>query len=234
MKDKRVFVNPIRMLSPKLDSEVLKIEELHQKPVSESVTLEEGLLIMLSKLIKITGLLTESFKTDSSEHLNLCQTLSTEIHQQEKLLTANLACAISVPPEICKNLVLFPGHLERVGDFLESILNCCRIKIRDAVPFTERTLSEVTGVLEGLQEVMVDFRQTLMDPDVPALERVISKAGRLDQMCQTLQLNLVDGLLDGTTSPRVSSLYLDILESTQSAVRHLSEMAARLRGLFPS
>ncbi len=229
MRDNRIFVNPIRMLSPKLDSEALKIEELHKRPVSESVTLEEGLLIMLSKLIKITGLLSESFRTDSSEHFALCRTLSTDIHQQENLLTATLACAVAVPPEVCKRLVLFPGHLERVGDFLESILNCCQIKVQDAVPFADRTISEVTDVLQGLQDVMVDFRLTLMDPTEPALEKIVSKAGRLDQMCQTLELSHVDRLLDGTTAPRSSSVYLDILESTQSAVRHLSEMATRLQ-----
>ena len=231
MKDKRLFVNPIRMLSPKLDNEALKIEELHQKPVSESVTLEEGLLIMLSKLIKITDLLKLSFRTDSTADFEVCQTLSSEIHQQEKLLTANLACAVSVPRDVCRKLVLFPTHLERVGDFLESILNCIRIKIRDDVPFRERTIYEITSVLEGLRDIMVAFRQTLMDPDVPGLDKVVSEALRLDQTCQSLQLGLVDELLDGTAAPRVSSLYLDITESTQSAVRHVGEMAKRLREL---
>ena len=232
MKDKRLFVNPIRMLSPKLDSEVLKIEELHQKPVSESYTLEEGLLIMLSKLIKVTGLLKDSFRTDSPAGFSECQSLLLEVHQHEKLLTANLACAVSVPQEVCKKLVLFPTHLERVGDFLESILNCCRIKIRDAVPFTERTIYEITSILEGLADVMVAFRSTLMDPDVLGLDKVINVAERLDQTCQNLQLDLVNSLLDGTTAPRVTSLYLDLTESTQSAVRHVREMGARLRELF--
>ncbi|MBI5249449.1 MAG: hypothetical protein HY912_08135, partial [Desulfomonile tiedjei] len=53
MKDKRIFFNPLRMMSPKLDSEAEKLEDLHKTPVSEAFTLEEGLVVMLSKLIEM-------------------------------------------------------------------------------------------------------------------------------------------------------------------------------------
>ena len=61
MKDKRVFFNPIRMISPKLDAETLKLENFHEHPVSENLTLEEGLLVMLSKLIEMSRLVRLGF-----------------------------------------------------------------------------------------------------------------------------------------------------------------------------
>ena len=64
MKDHRIVVNPFRMISPKLDSEALRLEEFHEKPFSETVALQEGLLIMVSKAIEITRLLQRPSSVD--------------------------------------------------------------------------------------------------------------------------------------------------------------------------
>lgn len=232
MKDKRVFFNPIRMLSPKLDSEATKIEELYQTPVSESFTLEEGLLVMVSKLIEMTRSVHRNLMDGSPEEMEGFDQLAKEVHQQEKMLTSNLACTLTDPPEICRIIVMFPGRLERMGDYLESIANCCRIKARDAVPFTERAVFEIDEAFKLLFSTMTNFRDVLVRPNKFLLEHVIAEAGRLDDMCQDWQFAHVDRLLDGSTAPRASSLYLDILESTQSLNRHLKEMAKEILGLL--
>jgi len=228
MKDKSVFFNPIRMLSPRLDSEALRLEELHKQPVSESFTLEEGLLVMLSKLIEASDLIVQGFVSDGQEPLDRAEALGKEVHQQEKLLTASLACSLSVPPEICRGLILFPSHLERVGDYLESIINCCRIKSRDNVPFSEPVFNDITNMLKTLRELLHTCRDAIATPEKSALVTVVANATDLDRMCQELQLSHVDRLLEGSTAPRSSSVYLDILESTQSAGRHVKDMMEKL------
>ena len=128
MKDKRIFFNPVRMISPKLDSEATRLEELHQQPVSASFTFEEGLLVMLSKLIEMIRLTREAYVTNCANDLKVFRDLAEQVDQQEKLLLTNLACAESVPPELCKTFVMFPNHLGRVGDYSERILACCDVK----------------------------------------------------------------------------------------------------------
>ncbi|MDQ1240034.1 MAG: hypothetical protein QG577_2220, partial [Thermodesulfobacteriota bacterium] len=98
MKDKQVFFNPLRMLSPKLDSETIKIEELYQSPVSDALTLEEGMLIMLSKLIEMTRLIKISFVGVSEEKISAAGVLGDEVHRLEKILTEELACSLTEPP----------------------------------------------------------------------------------------------------------------------------------------
>ena len=56
MKDEQLVYNPFRMLSPKLDHEIEQIDELHERPVSEEISLEEGLQVMTSKLIEMCRL----------------------------------------------------------------------------------------------------------------------------------------------------------------------------------
>jgi Na+/phosphate symporter len=232
MKDKRVFFNPIRMLSPKLDSEAIKIEELYKSPVSESLTLEEGLLVMLSKIIEMTRQARLGFSAVSMEEIEASDKLAGEVHQLEKLLTEQLACSLFEPPEICRAVILFPGHLERVGDYLESIHKCCKIKCRDGVPFTERAVSEVDDMFSLLLETMNNFRDAVIRPNKVLLENVIAEGKKLEQICQDLQLAHVERLLDGSTAPRASSLYLDVLESTQSINTHIGAMAGEIHSLM--
>lgn len=233
MKDKRVFFNPVRMLSPKLDSEAIKLEELYQHPVSESFTLEEGLLVMLSKLVEMTRLLRVGFQNDSQDGIKNCEALADEVHQQEKLLTGNLACTITDYPDMCRAVILFPGQLERIGDYLESILNCCKIKTRESIPLNDRNISEVGEAMGAIQKLLSDLRDIIIAPNRHLIQHVISQAEALDQKCQEMQLSHVDRLLEGSTAPKASSLYLDILESIQSIKRHIKEMAKSIQSILP-
>jgi Na+/phosphate symporter len=233
MKDKRVFFNPIRMISPKLDAETLKLENLHEHPVSENLTLEEGLLVMLSKLIEMSRLVRLGFLSDCPDEILACESLGKQVHEQEKLLTSNLACALTDPIDMCRTIILFPGHLERIGDFLEGILNCCRVKTRDSVTFSEKALFEIDDLFKFVLEMMRNLRDSVVAPNKYLLTHIISEEKRLDQLCQDLQMAHVDRLLQGVCTPRGSSLYLDILESIQSLMRHVRTMAEDLLNIQP-
>jgi Na+/phosphate symporter len=234
MKDKRIFFNPLRMLSPKLDSEATKLENLHMMGVSEAFTLEEGLVVMLSKLMEMNRLLEIGFINNCPKEIEACDQLSLDVHKQEKLLTASLACSVDIPPQLCKLIIIFPGHLERVGDLMESILNCVQIKCRENVPFDDKTYQEIQRLFGETQDLMANFRDCLIAPNKILLEHVIASQEALDQNCQDSQLAHIDRLLDGTASPRSSSLYLDIVESTQGIIRHIRDMAVRMLSLMSS
>lgn len=233
MKDKRIFFNPIRMISPKLDSETLKLENLYEHPVSENLTLEEGLLVMLSKLIEMARLVRLGFISDCPEEILACEKLGKEVHEQEKVLTGNLACALTEPKEMCRAIILFPGHLERIGDFLEGILNCCKIKEQEKVPFSEKGLFEIDDLLKFVSEMLKNLRDSIITPNKYLLNHIISEEKRLDQLCQDLQVAHVERLLAGICAPRGSSLYLDIMESIQSLMRHVRTMAENLLEILP-
>ena len=105
MKDKHIFFNPVRMISPKLDSEAERLEELHRQPVSATFTFEQGLVVMLCKLIEMIRLTREAYFTNCANDLNVFHKLAEDVDQQEKLLLTDLACAESVPPSCAKSLL---------------------------------------------------------------------------------------------------------------------------------
>jgi len=137
MKDEHIFYNPFRMLSPTLHYEIEHIEDLHKRPVSEKISLEEGLLIMISKLIEAGRLISKCVVSGSSSQMDRCGQLAKDVHLQEKILTKDLV-ASKVDGRLQRALIRIPYRLERIGDMFESILNCCRIKARDGVPFSDK------------------------------------------------------------------------------------------------
>jgi Na+/phosphate symporter len=231
LKDKHTFANPFRIISPKLDSEAIKLEGLHDKPASSTFTLEEGLLVMASKLIEMTRLIHEGFKSDSTVRLDACEKLAEDVAEQEKLLVTNLACAVSVPSELCKAFIIFPSYVERVSALLKDLLHASETRNKEGLNFSDKANEEVDEMFRLLREMLTDFRDTLRAPNKFLLDHVVTQADTIDQLCQDWALAHVERLLQGICAPRSSSVYLSMLESTQSLCRHIKGMAQKLREL---
>lgn len=224
MKDESLFCNPFRMLSPKLAREIEQIEELHAEPVSEELSLEEGLLIMISKLMEMCRLLSKCVVTGSETQIARCEALAKEVHAQELILTKDLVKS-DVRGKFLKGLIRFPYRLERVGDMLESILKCCRAKAGYGTPFSDKAHEEVDQLLNALLEMMTNLRDAFRAPNRLLLETVIAHGKRVNQLVEDFKLAHWERMEAGFSAAETSSMYRDILDSAKSANEYLVKIA---------
>src|SRR5512146_2581786 len=105
MKDQRIVVNPFRIISPKLDAEASRLADLYESPPEEVTCLEEGLLVMVSKLLQMTDLIYKSFVIPDPEKMKTCETLGAEVHQEEKELTTAIVCSPRTTSEVLKTVL---------------------------------------------------------------------------------------------------------------------------------
>jgi Na+/phosphate symporter len=231
MKDNQVFFNPFRLISPKLNREASRLEELYESPPQEVTCLEEGLLVMLSKLVDMTNLTYKSLIIADPDKLKKCAGLGNEIHAEEKTLTGALVCSPATTANVLKTLVLFPGHLERAGDYLENVAKCAHIKARDGIPFSDKAHAELTELFGLLVEILKTCRDILVTNNRTLLEHTQSQQKRLAQLTMDFALAHEDRLLEGLCSPHASSLYLDILDSVKGANDHLMRITSGLAKL---
>jgi Na+/phosphate symporter len=227
MKDTSIFVNPFRILSPKLDQEALRLEELHTRPVSDSVTLEEGLMIMISKLIEMARCISKAAVSESRSQTDLCVIMAGDVHQQEKILTAALVEG-GIRKDLLKGLIRLPYRLERIGDMLESILNCCTIKSAKAIPFTDKAHAELEEIFDLFLDMLNNLRDALRTPNKIILEAVLSQGNRLSTLIEEAKLAHWERLEAGFCHVEASSLYRDILDSTKSAKDNVEKMCKSL------
>ncbi|MFZ5865379.1 MAG: hypothetical protein ACOYXY_05835 [Thermodesulfobacteriota bacterium] len=229
MKREEYFFNPFRLISPKLDAEATRLEELYEKPPEEVTCLEEGLLIMISKLIQMVELGQKALIIWDPAKAEICERLGREIHDEEKSLTGQIVCSpTETTGQVLKTVVLFPGRLERVGDHLESILNVARIKARDGIPFSDRATVELDELFTLFADALKNFQDALLTRNKAVLEHVIAQDKKIAQKTIEAASAHEDRLCQGDCSPKASSLFLDILESIRAANSHVRQMCENL------
>jgi len=227
MKEKAIFANPFRMLSPKLNREAVTLEKLYEKQVSESVDLEEGLLITISKLIEIVQLLEKAFATGNKTQMDRCEALAAEVHRQEQILTGGIIASGAKGP-ILKGVLRFPYRMERIGDMMESILNCCRLKAQRGIPFSDKAHWELEQIFTNMREMMVNLRDTFMTPNRVLLEAIVSQGKKVGEMIEEFKIAHWERLEAGFCHIAASSLYRDILDSCKTTNEYLAKMSETL------
>ncbi len=230
MKNKRVFSNPFRMLSPKLDYESLRMEELHKKAFAESVSIEEAMLITISKVIEMSKLLSKCLFSGSETQMDLCDALAAEIHRQEKLLTTDLLEA-TVGGKLPKGIIRFPFRLERIGDLLENILKCSRVKARDGIPFSDKAHAEMDRIFDLLVRMLGNLRDAFKAPNKVLLESIRADVKSLAELLTDARFGHWDRLERGFCAIQASSIYLDILDSLGGVNGYINKMSETLMGV---
>ena len=219
--------DPFSSLTPKLDKASLKLEDLHEKPVSATVSLQEGLLIMISKLIKMTEMLSRCIHSVSDLEFNDCYILAKEAHMLEKTLTKQILES-GVTSDQLETLLRFPLRLERIGDMLESVLNCCRIRSEDNLPLSDCAHEELDRLFASVIEMMIGARDAFIEVDRHAVEKILSESKELGRMVADSRLAHWDRVETGVCAYQASSLYLDILDSLETVKRYLERICVSL------
>ena len=230
MKNEELFYNPFKMLSPKLTGEIEHMEGLYEKPVSDELSLQEGLLVMTSKLIEMCRMLSKCIVTGSEVQMARCETFVNEIRAQEKILTKEVLES-NLKGKLMKGLIRFPYRLERISEMLESILLCCRDKAASGTPFSEKAHSELDQIFNVLMEMMVNLRDGFRAPNRVILEAVIAGGKRTAQLIEDSKLAHWERLEAGFCSVDASSVFRAILDSAKSANEYLVKLADTLLSL---
>ena len=227
MKDKALFFDPFRIISPGLNAEALRLEDLHSRPVSEPISLQEGLLVMSSKIIEMIRLLSKCVVSGSQKQMDACESLAKEVHEQEKVLTTDLVSS-KLRPDLLKGLIRFPYRMERIGDILERISNCCQIKALYGLSFTDMAHAELDQLFAFLLEMMINLRDVVVAPNKVLLEHITSQSKKLGQMLLDFRLAHWERLEGGFCSPHASTVYLRMLDAMTAINESLNKMCATL------
>lgn len=227
MNRKGFIVNPFRMLSKDVDAEVLRLKELHLRRVSESSTLHEGLLIMISKLIEITRLLSECIVTHNKPQMDQCAAMIKQLDEEEKILTRHLLTS-GLSGDMWKGVIRFPYRLKRIGDMLDSILRCTRIKAEAGVPFSDVAGEELGQIFSMLLKTMTDLREAFNNPTLDLLRTVEAQCATLRQLVDDFRQAHWERLQLGICVPDASSMYRDILDSVKLTGEYLEKMSVWL------
>lgn len=216
---------PLLCVSPYLSP--TRLRKLHEESFSESMKVEEALLVMLSKAMEMTRLLSLSINGTTPEIELACHALGRDIHQQEKKATEAVVES-DLEGDLLKSIVQFPVAMERIGDFLESILKCFRMKNQEHFTFSETAHAELNEIFARLLDIMNDLRDVLITPNEVLLEHLVVQGQTLRSIIRDCRSAHWKRMEASYCSPQASSAFLDILDSAGSINAYLQTVCFAL------
>lgn len=227
MDRQQLFFNPLRMVSLRTNEGSVNLDDLYTKPVSDAESLEEALIVTMSKIIEATRILSKCIVGCPPKRLEEAAALATEVHDQEELLTRELTCS-DITGNFLGNLIRFPHALETIGDVLETIRKCCELKDEQGISLGERAESEFDRLFVVLLDIMCNTRDAFNNPNVILLKSIISEGTVLRETLAECRSAHWHRVAAGTCGARASSIYLDIVDAIGSANDHLREICSNL------
>lgn len=150
--------------------------------------------------------------------LGEAEEIGKDIDSRESELTALLAKKGSP-------LAVIPGHLERIGDNLESIINCVRTKINDGIMFSDRAVKEVDTLFKDTSELLWTLGDTIMTSNRVLLDHIMEKGKEMVDWANECATLHEERLVQGICMPKSAPIYLDILDSLKEISWHIRESA---------
>jgi Na+/phosphate symporter len=213
------------------DTKDFDVETLHKRAVSNSVGVDEGLMIMLSKLVEMTRLLSQYFAGSTGAEPQTLLRLAGEVNEQSQILTEALLC-LQLDEQQIKKLIRFPFRLERVGKMLENILECHQTRPPGETTCGDKAYREQEQIFALLIDILKNLRDSLHNPSREALLAVLFQGKRLDEMVQQFGGTHWERVKSGAYPVESSTRWYEILDSAKWAAEHLMEMAANLLELW--
>lgn len=195
---------------------------------------EESLKALISKLHDMSYsageciyLLQNAFIYNSSKFLDECEAEIKEIHHSEKTLTQEFVEETKKSPD-AKVYVPAAGHIERMGAYMEDIIGCMRTKIKDEILFSDKAISEITFLLQRIQEVLNNTSDIILARNAIMGRYVKESEAEISRSASEFATLHEERLIEGLCMPKASPLFLDILDAIKGIAWHAKEIAEKL------
>ncbi len=172
-------------------------------------------------------LLQKAFIYNSSQALDECEAKAKEIHESEKVFTKVFIDEVKVDP-VLRVYVPVPGHIERIGDYIEDIIGCVRTKIKEGILFTDKAISEATFLMERLQEILKNTSDIILARNRIVREYIKESAAEVSRSANEFATMHEERLVEGLCTPKASPLFLDILDAIKGISWHSKEIAEKI------
>lgn len=224
------FKDPLKGLGHGHDTKDFEVETLHKRPVSNSVAVKEALMIMISKLVEMTRLLSPSFSDSPGADPETFSRMAEEVREQGQILTKALV-SMRVDERLINSLIRFPIRLERVGHILENISDCYRTKRFAEITFSDKARREQDQIFALLFDILTNLMDALQNPSREALLAVLFQGKRLEKTVQEFAGAHWERVKSGACPVEAAAMWREILDSVKWANEYLMEMASNFLDL---
>lgn len=184
-----------------------------------------GFLPICNQAREMLDLIHKGFARHNLDYLKDAGEIGGRIHEDSCKLTELL---LEADNEGIKSFIPIPGYLERIGDELDSLVNCIRTKIRDGIMFSDRAVNEADALFKGILELLTCVGDCITTRNRVLAEHIDKEGERLGRLASEYATFHEERLISGVCIPKSAPVYLDILDSLRNIGWHLREVTRKI------
>lgn len=133
-----------------------------------------------------------------------------------------------------KALLTIPGHLERIAEHVDALVDVIRLVREEGLSFTERARREFAVLACDTLEVLRDLRDLVRTWNPALYHHLVETARQADARSDEFADGHLERLILGICVPRSSSAFVTVLDHLASVRRHAVAVASSLMGTRPA
>ncbi len=181
---------------------------------------------MIGKLAEIALSLSVCISVDKPGEIDRCEALVKEVRGQGKALMRDVHAVAH--GDTLNALVRLPFYLQGIGEKLENILNCCRIKVREGILLNGTGEAHCQQLLAILVDMMNNLQDAFIMTDAVLVQSIISQGSELSRMFRDFRSADWMRLRNGPSAAQMIGIYLDILDAIKSANEDVGNICTTL------
>jgi Na+/phosphate symporter len=182
---------------------------------------------MVQEAAECIDLLQNAFIYDSSKYLDECEVKAKEIRHNGEVLTQEIIEEAKGDTDV-RMYVSVPGHIERLGKYIENIINSIRAKIREGILCSDKAVSEFNFLMQRTQEVLKNTSDIILARNVIIRDYVKSSAVEISRSADEYATKHEERLIEGVCMPKASPMFLDFMDAVKGIAWHAKEIAEKL------
>lgn len=200
----------------------------YEVPNITKMKIDEKLIEELGKsctdILEIIELIRNGFNQHSFKILEQASEKARFLHKSENSILEKMIGDIKEHPN-ARFFVAIPPHLERIGDKLESMINCTRIKTSEVIMFSDKAVNELNYLMDTVKNILKCMKDMIITRNGVLIKTTLDEAETFGKIASDYATEHEERLISGTCAPRASSIYLDMLDSLREIAVHSKEIA---------
>lgn len=197
-------------------------------PLLTPQDLRDDLLAMCEDAVRMLLLTRGAFLQPAPQAHERIANLARDLHKREKHVTDHVATQLRERPWSlgpAQHLAFLAAALERVGDCVEALARCEQTLHREGLAYSEQAIRDIMGLFKRAVGLLEGITGALRTGDASGLASLRQAGEEFQSLGDRIALSHQERVLQGICLPRVSSIFLAMLDSFREIERYARRMS---------
>jgi Na+/phosphate symporter len=182
---------------------------------------------LFPKLIEAVELLQRGLIYNNLQSLEEAERLAREVLKKEHAMTEEVIKLSADFPQAGRYIPI-PGHIERIGNYIENMSRALRVKARENILFSDKAMDEMNFLFEKIKDILGNTADMVLARNLIIAGYIREAESSVERSANKFATLHEERLIEGLCLPKASAIYLELLDAFKAVSWHSKEIVQRL------